>query len=157
MTAVVDAKQPSTSSRINNSTWCQFEAAVWIFLCVWTSQLGCCDQEPCQLTKDLPMQSLCCSGVATSKLFNQVHDKQQIFFINLQLCPAPAFSGHWVRNFNPVQSRVQKIKWENEKVVDAKKFWLWIWIYIEADVASPCFWFVFISKFFNIIPATILV
>ena len=90
MTAVVDAKQPSTSSRINNSTWCQFEAAVWIFLCVWTSQPGCCDQEPCQLTKDLPMQSLCCSRVATSKLFNQVQDKQQIFFINLQLCPAPA-------------------------------------------------------------------
>ena len=88
MTAVVDAKQPRTSSRINNSTWCQFEAAVWIFLCVWTSQPGCCDQEPCQLTKDLPMQSLCCSRVATSKLFNQVQDKQQIFFINLQLCPA---------------------------------------------------------------------
>ena len=158
MTAVVDAKQLSThSSHINNSTWCQFEAAVWIFLCVWTSQLGCCDQEACQLTKDLPMQSLCCSGVATSKLFNQVQDKQQIFFINLQLCPAPAFSGHWVRNFNPVQSRVQKIKWENEKVIDAKKFRLWILIYIEAGVASPWFWLVFISKFFNNIPATILV
>ena len=133
MTAVVDSKHPVAilTTQLDVSLK-QFEArsSVNIYLCVWSFHLGCCDQEPCQDTKDLPMQSLCCSRVAASKLFNQVHDKQQIFFIhlqiffiNLQLCPAVVSGSE-----TSLLSRVQKIEWENEKVVEAEKFRLWIWI-----------------------------
>ena len=59
------------------------------------------------------MQSLCCSRVAASKLFNQVHDKQQIFFIhlqiffiNLQLCPAVVSGSETSILFSPEYRKI---------------------------------------------------